>query len=714
MNLLMLIAVSAVPSSQWQHFAHSGSIADILVREGGIVCATTGGVAFGSIHDGLTSWDSTWVYPGDLSHSNCRCLSAAEDGSVWIGTWGGGIDVFQPDGDFVHFGQLEGLPISQRINAILPDTAIYAATTEGLAIMLYGYFQTWTELNTGGGLSDDIVTCLTSSDSGLFVGTDAGISMLRTGEYPGSGDSWTLFPEMDGRKLRELAWCSDTLWAAVDDGIYLLPAGEHSWLRDSTFPYGEAACIASNGTDLLAGSGWLGVLRAEGAWEGQSIWGGQDVRAVAFSSDGLPCAGLSNELDVDDMGRGLGVRWNGYYNVSAPEGIPSCTIHSVTLDDEGTCWVTTENSGACVLMGGLWTAYMSVLPSEHQVFASESQPDGSVFIAPYAYGLAWLDNAGTPGTGDDQILLFDPGNSGLLSSRILAIHRSSSGETWFGQVDASGVTRLVWDPGDVVSAQWVSWTASDGLPPGAVQAVFGMPGGSAWVGTTSGLVRVGPGQDEVSQIYSSSDGLPSDEVTALALTRTGLLYVGTAFGLGVIEPGALSAGEVEGVEGAVSALAEDHTGAVWAATNEAIFRLLPDGGIEEYNTLNCPILSNVVYDLACDRNGGALYIGTDHGMWRVELGSGLSGDGEAAILYPNPFMPGLGEVLGVAGLEDIPTTIRVFDLAGALVYESAAPNRDGIAWDGLDSDGEPAPSGIYVVQVTQEGYEALTGLALVR
>lgn len=720
MILGLLVAVSAIPSSGWLLHPHTGSIADILPRGGELVCATTGGVIFGTVVDeGAIRWDSSWVYPGDLGHANCRCLASSPDGSIWVGTWGGGIDMYRPDGHRVHFGQLEGLPIAQRIRAILPDSSIFAGTTEGLSIMEYGYFQTWTELNTGRGLPDDNVTSLISSDSGLFVGTESGIAMLRADGYPGSPSSWVGFPEMDGKKLNELAWCSDTLWAAAEDGLFFLPPGGAAWTKDASFPFEKAFCIASDGTSLAVGSGWLSVVREGGVWSYKSVWGGQDVKAVAFGPGGLVYAGLTCELDVDDMGMGVGVRWGGWYRVTTPPGIPSCSVHSVSLDDGGTCWITTENIGAAVLLDGTWISYTSVLPGEHQVFASETQADGSVFIAPYACGAAWLSNAGTPDTADDEVIAFDITNSGLLSNRILAVHRAVGGQTWFGQIqvaseEASGVTRLVWEPGNAETARWTSWTAAGGLPSGAVQAVFGLPDGSAWVGTASGLTRVGPGQQEVSKVMNSSDGLPSDEITALVLTRTGRLYAGTSSGLGLVEPGASTASEVAGVDGAVSALVEDNAGAVWAATDKALFRILPNGRLEEYNTLNCPILSTVIKDLACDRDRGILYIGTDHGMWTVDLGGGLSGDGGSATLYPNPFHPGDGEVLGVAGLEDIPTEIRVFDLTGSLVYEFAAPDRDGIAWNGADMDGRPAPSGIYVVQIIQDGFEALTGLALVR
>lgn len=98
----------------------------------------------------------------------------------------------------------------------------------------------------------------------------------------------------------------------------------------------------------------------------------------------------------------------------------------------------------------------------------------------------------------------------------------------------------------------------------------------------------------------------------------------------------------------------------------------------------------------------------------IDLGNGLAGDGGGAVLFPNPFLPGAGDVLGLAGIPDAATWIEVFDLSGRLVYECASPDRDGISWDGEDEGGDGAASGIYVVRVTQDGYETVLKLALVR
>ncbi len=719
--LALMMLSGAVLPSQWQHWAHTGSVSDLVCTGSTVTCATSGGVLFGTITGGDLAWDSSWVYPGDISHSSVRCVEHSADGSLWVGTWGGGIDVRLPDGSMQHYGQLEGLPIDLEIGDILADSAVFAATSQGLSIMEMGYFQTWTGLNTGGALPDDFVNCLVSSDSGLLVGTADGLALLKPGMWPGDPASWTAFPEMNGISTRDMDLQADTVWAATDAGLYYLAPGQ-PWLRDAGFPGEGALCVSAHDGNIAVGSGWIVHIRYEGSWQGSAIWGGQLVKALDWAGGQQICAGMSNELSTqDDTGRGVGLGWTYAWKVSTPPGIPANHLWSVTLDDGGSAWVTTDHAGAAVLADGAWTVFIDSLPNEHQVFAGAGDVEGAAFIAPYHFGLVWLDWGGTPGPADDLLIEWTEEGGGLLNDQVVAIDIAPSGEVWLGQepyfatpTEPSGACRLSWVAGVPGSASWMSWTTADGLPSGMVNAVAGLSDGSGWIGTDAGLVRVGPGQGMVSQVLGTSQGLPSEEVTELLAARSGRLYVGTANGLAVLEDGASSAGGISDVEGAVTALAEDHMGSVWAATGQALYRILHDGSIEEYNTLNSPMLSQIVHSISCDRDRGLLYLATDNGMWMIDLGNGLAGDGGGAVLFPNPFLPGAGDVLGLAGIPDAATWIEVFDLSGRLVYECASPDRDGISWDGEDEGGDGAASGIYVVRVTQDGYETVLKLALVR
>ena len=178
---------------------------------------------------------------------------------------------------------------------------------------------------------------------------------------------------------------------------------------------------------------------------------------------------------------------------------------------------------------------------------------------------------------------------------------------------------------------------------------------------------------------------------------------------------------MEQITGNVSMLCFDNLSCLWAGCSdlwggipEGLYRIYPDGTVEEYNTLNSPLQSLNVRNIACDYDNGFLYIVTDHGLWKLTLEQGMSGSIETATVYPNPFIPGDGQVLGVAGLPDELFDIQLFDLTGELVYESLSQHRNVFSWDGYDTDGKLAASGTYIVRISQNGADRFIKLAIVR
>jgi ligand-binding sensor domain-containing protein len=723
MTALLALILTGASVQSWEHYTHFGSIGSMAVSGSTLVAATSGGVAFATLSGSSLAWDSVWAYPGEISSSDCREI-VIEPGPplrYWVGTWGGGIDIYTPWEGWQHIGQLEGLPVHQEISSIcIVDTTVFAGTSEGLAIKQYGYFQTWTELNTGGGLPSDFINCLQACDSGLYVGTSLGLALLVQGGYPGSADSWVQDSTMASRAVRGMCFSGDTLLAATDEGLWFKAPGA-SFAREPGYPGSSPLCVSASGGRIVCGEDAAMAVRVGGAWDYWEAVPGQLCRDAIFLGDSLVLAGLTNRLSSQkDCGLGLARGWQDYWVSSYAEGLTANDVRSISVGPEGDLWAATNHVGLNVLSGGDWTSFHDIFPSEHQMFAVAALPGGGVFVSHYYFGVTYLDWAGTPESSDDVHFTWDTFNSGLLNNQITALSAGADGTVWFGQEpfyatpsEPSGVSRLQWTEGEPSTSVWTSWTPSTGLPSGRVAAVVDAGAGTAWAGTEAGLVLVGPGAYDVSQVIGVGQGLPSADVRSLALSRDGRLYAGTTSGLAVVEPGSFAATAVPDADGTILSVYCDHLGAVWAAGTDALYRVDPDGSVEAYNVYNSPLLSTLVYGLAGDANAGLLFLATDHGIWELDLGNGLSA-GTGAVLFPNPFLPGRGEVLGIAGLPDVPTTIRVFDLNGGLVYECSSPDRDGIAWDGAGDDGEPVATGIYVVEVEQAGFAGLLKLAIVR
>ncbi len=731
MTLLMIFSVLLTGRiSDWEHFTHFGGVNEILVEDSHFIGATTGGVIFGTLGADTVFWDSTWTCPGFLSLSDARCLARDESGNLWIGTYGGGIDVQLSSGGFQHYGQLEGLPISLKITCIIPDTTIWVGTSEGLCSKDLGYFNVWTIFSTGGGLPSDIINCIASVDSGLIVGTSNGIVMLRKDLYPGSPSSWLSFPSASEIGALEFLVAGDTVWAASTAGLYFMTAGQ-DWQIDETYPGDYPLSLSYNEGELAVG-GQGDVCIFDGSEWKRGTYGlaGQVVQDICWlSSDSLMIAQVSEFSENRASGNGVAIGiLDSWYNTQ-PAGTLSNDLLAVDIDSREDIWVTSNNRGAGVLSQYGWTEFGSQLPNKNQLFVCLADYSGGVFLASWHHGVTWLNWKGTPQRDDDVLISWNTENSGLLNDQIKSAAISSSGEVWFAQEpywgtpsEPSGVVRLSWSPGEETTASWKTFDPSNGLPSGYVRDIELTPSSSiTWMGTELGLVEGNIITGQVLYSAGTQQGLPSADVQSIALSRNGDLYVGTIAGLVMLKSGEETFIDVEEVSGNINMLCFDNLSCLWAGSSdlwggspEGLYRIYPDGSVEVYNTLNSPLQSLNVRNMVCDTDNGLLYLVTDHGLWKLHLEQGMTGNIETATVYPNPFVPVAGEVLGIAGLPNTTLDFHLFDLRGELVYESLSQNRDMFSWDGYDDGGEPVASGTYIVRISQDGESRFFKLAIVR
>ena len=135
------------------------------------------------------------------------------------------------------------------------------------------------------------------------------------------------------------------------------------------------------------------------------------------------------------------------------------------------------------------------------------------------------------------------------------------------------------------SAEWNytirSWQSQDGLPEDTVQAFAQTPDGYLWVGTSGGLLRFDGARFRLFA-HENTPAFGENSVFSLLASRDGRLWIGTD-GSGLIElrDGIFTAypAEIAQSAGFVRALAEDHNGLLWVATDDGLF-WVKDGRLE--------------------------------------------------------------------------------------------------------------------------------------
>ena len=148
-----------------------------------------------------------------------------------------------------------------------------------------------------------------------------------------------------------------------------------------------------------------------------------------------------------------------------------------------------------------------------------------------------------------------------------------------------------------------SWQSQDGLPEETVQAFAQTADGYLWVGTSGGLLRFDGARFHLFA-HENTPAFRENSVFCLLAAHDGRLWIGTD-GSGLIEwrDGAFHAYPVAQGQTAdfVRALAEDHTGLLWVATDDGLF-WAKNGRLERADKpLGLPVFN--VHAVLEDRSG---------------------------------------------------------------------------------------------------------------
>jgi ligand-binding sensor domain-containing protein/two-component sensor histidine kinase len=241
---------------------------------------------------------------GDKSTKSISAMQLAQDGSIWVSTYGNGIYRIKPNGEFENYDEIDGL-LQNNIRHIEIDSQgrIWAASKFGLNLIEDGEVRAFTIYR---GMPNDNIWCTFEDDEGsIWLGTD-GAGVLKY-----SGDRFVTYTTVDGL-------CSDLVMSIVAD------ERADIWLGT----YGNGVCRMDG----------MAMINTLDGLSNNTIWSGLHV------GDGLFYFGTSDGITA--IRHGLVQPFDG-------KGILDRTrVFSMVPHPSGDIWCGTRNGAAIIRSSG--------------------------------------------------------------------------------------------------------------------------------------------------------------------------------------------------------------------------------------------------------------------------------------------------------------------------------------------------------------------------
>ncbi|MEO8378748.1 MAG: two-component regulator propeller domain-containing protein [Acidobacteriota bacterium] len=480
--------------------------------------------------------------PTTLAGNYVRALLVASDGRLWVGTFSGGLSVFDPRTEtFTRFDRASALAYD-RVEGLAEDGRgrIWIATTAGLDRLdphsrRVEHFRH--DAHDPRSIADDRVRGLLVDRQGtLWVGSRDGLQRWTEG-----GGFERVAPELSGQYvIRLFEDRRGRIWVGTEEhGAAVIDPESGSVHRMAPRPldpnglshywvYGIAEGVPGEiwiatfggGVDVIDGDSLQVVDRLRNDATLPGTIGADRVGAVFRDRAGT--------MWVGTWGEGLArhdPRWRAFRTLRAsPNRVDGLTHASVVRAMEmadGTIWAGTNGNGIDILdrdlrrIGGVRPPELS----DGAITCLAQAEDGTVWVAT----LNSMLHRRRPGATRFESVPADR----LPGGPIRTIAFGADGTVWVGA--AEGMARI--DPATLETRLYRRWPGAAWSSP-AIEAIVVARDGSLWVGSDNGLYSFNPRTESAIRIARDprKDGLPDNWVPDLMLARDGRLWVGTAGG----------------------------------------------------------------------------------------------------------------------------------------------------------------------------------------
>jgi ligand-binding sensor domain-containing protein/signal transduction histidine kinase len=492
-----------------------------------------------------------------IKNSSITALYSGADGTLWIGTDGGGL-LSLKDGEFKRFSKTDGLAGNNvRVIYQTRDGALWIGTTSGLNRFKSGKFTTYSGKQKL--LSDNVRRLCEDRNGNLWIATVKGLNRLRR---DGTLDTFAMPNGLPNDIVRGI--CQDKggrIWIGSNNGLLWF-----NWFWGNSFyayntKYGLADTFVSAICEANDGNLWVGTY-----------------------------GGLNRFRD----GR--------FYNQYNNEGLPFDRINALFEDREGNLWVGSKEGLIRLTPKRFFTYTRQQGLTHNNVMSVIQGQGGDLWIGTWGGGLNRLR--------DDKITSYatsHPATNGLSQDLILSLCEGRDGSVWIGADFDGGLARLK-------DGKMTRYPAEFGLTNAGLRVMHEDAVGNLWIGASRGLCCFKDGGFRTNALTAK---LADETIRDICEDHAGALWFATQNGLYRWDKGQLShLGRETGLsDDTIIALYEDPDNTLWIGTGGGGLDRLRDGRVTAYSTRQ-GLFSDEIFAILED-DEGCLWMSCSQGIFRV-------------------------------------------------------------------------------------------------
>lgn len=466
---------------------------------------------------------------------DCICVRA--NGEVWVGTWGVGLFLYNPETDRFeqHCEDNTGRSLrGKNINAICDYGDWIAMVIHEGEVMKYNPADRQLAKIELPEASGTFIRTLACFDNELWIGTHEGLFVIneKRGKVthvqqdlmrPFSLSDkiiYTIYRDREGG-----VWLG-TMFGGVD----YLP--HHNLLFDKYVPGSDFNSLNTKRVREIAkdarGNIWIGTedngvnLLDPATGKVRRVTDGQITLAMSVYGDEVFCGLFKQGLDVIQLSGGA-IRHFDYEQLGIGEG----SVYSFFIDSKRNRWLGT-GWGLYKAASGSFAFKKVEQVGFDWIFDTFEDKDGVLWFASMGSGL-WKYQ---PENRSFKKYENEKGKDNSLSSNsVSSVMQDSQGRIWIS-TDRGGICRY-----NPVSDDFTTFSIEDGLPDDVVYKVLEDDRQNLWFGTNRGLVRFNPDTKYV-RVFTTKDGLLGNQFNYKSAVKgdDGKFYFGGIEGLIAFNP----------------------------------------------------------------------------------------------------------------------------------------------------------------------------------